>query len=202
MGHAGETPMNKLILTGILLLTGLGCQGNTLIGGADGGRCHVTFPASGFFGANILYPGNDTFQSSWGFSTVRYELVVQHDATEMVTVNMRLLSDLSGPGNWSAGGSANDWRDTTSLDAGTWVESFSTPMVTGVAEETIYFTFSGRAQVDVYTCGSTTPALTKTISWSAPDGGWTATDGGGTATDGGGRPTDGGGTATDGGARD
>jgi hypothetical protein len=164
--------MKNMVLGGVLLLSGLGCQGSTLIGGTDAG-CSVTFPQSGFFGPNILYPGNDTFVAQPDLSAAHpYELVVQHQSTETVTVNMTSLSDR---GLWYVGGQANDWRFseyTGGPDAGALgSQSFQAPNVTGEFEESIFFDRTGQARLDVYTCNSTTPSMTKIVSWSPPDGG-------------------------------
>jgi hypothetical protein len=191
--------MTKLSLVGLVLLSGVGCQGNTLIGGTDAG-CGATFPKTGFFGPNILYPGNDSFVSEW--AATKYELVAKHQATETVIVTMTLLSDQGG---WSPGGSANDWRFTpfgSVPDGGVAPsQTFEAPNVTGEFEESIVFTGTGRAQLDLFTCGSTSPSSSKIITWSPLDGG-VAFDGGtpldgGPVSDGGavfdgGRPRDGG----------
>jgi hypothetical protein len=160
--------MKKMILGAVLLLSGLGCQGSTLIGGTDGGACHATFPQFGFFGENILFPASDTFASL----RPTYELVVQHDASEQVRVVMSLLS---GDGIWYVGGYANDWRFTNysgEPDGGpAGTQTFEAPNVTGEFEESISFTNAGRAQVTVFACGSTTPTMSKVISWGPYDGG-------------------------------
>jgi hypothetical protein len=162
--------MKNTILAGLLLASGLGCHSTTMIGSTDASHCNVTFPQSGFYGPNILYQGNDSFVSSPGFPYRLYELVVQHDAMSPITVTLTLLE---GP-VWQVPGNALDWHYKFSDGGGFFgvggSESFEAPNVTGEFEEAIYFQNSGRAKLDVYECGATTPTFSKTISWSLPDG--------------------------------
>ncbi|HXJ19442.1 MAG TPA: hypothetical protein VMT03_04345 [Polyangia bacterium] len=169
--------MNKLVselaLGGVLLVAGIGCQGSTLIGSADAG-CRPTFPQAGFFGPNILYPANDTFVAEPDLAgTDQYELVVQHQSTETVKV---IMTSLSNQGIWYVGGPANDWKFTPyggAPDGGAsgGTQTFQAPNVTGEFEESIFFDRTGQARLDVYACDSTTPSVSKVISWSPPDGG-------------------------------
>jgi hypothetical protein len=164
--------MKNAILTGLLLASGLGCQGTTSIGGTDASNCNVTFPEMGFYGPNILLPGSVSFVSGRNIYDPMndYELVVQHDAAAPVTVYMTLLSGSV----WYVRGQADDWHvglfDGNS-DGGTGSQEFEAPNVTGEFEESISFQYSGQARLDIYECGGATPTLSKTISWLPPDGG-------------------------------
>jgi hypothetical protein len=164
----------KTILAALLLTGGLGCHATTLIGGTDAGTCGVTFPKSGFYGPNILAPGNDSFVSSPGFSeTTHYELVVQHDATESVMVNMTLLT---AGAVWFIDGQANDWRVSV-WDGGVGgTQTFEAPSVTGEFEQTITFSNNGEARLDIFECAAANPTVSKTITWSVPDGQVPTTD--------------------------
>jgi hypothetical protein len=155
--------MKNIILAGLMLVSGLACQGTTSVGGADAG-CDVTIPKDGFLGPNILYMGNDSFQGQPAPQLQLYELVVTHDVSANVRVKMTLLS-----GNpWSIPGSANDWH-VTLFDSTSNSQMFEAPNVTGEFEEALYFDYTGTARVDLFECGATTPSLSKTISWSSPD---------------------------------
>jgi hypothetical protein len=190
----------KKLLAGLLWASALGCQATTLIGtakGTDGGddavvsSCNVTFPDSGFYGPNILAPGRTSFNSTpfLGGPAMVYELVVQHDATAPVAVKLTLLS---GNGVWYIGGYAADWRASNYNGVIGGSQIFQAPSVSGEAEESIYFVKSGQATLEVSgACGPDAPMLSKTISWSAADGGaLSPTDGGVFVQDGGPSPWD------------
>ncbi len=79
--------MNKALLTGLLLVCGLGCKSSTLIGIADGSvdaGCGLSYPQSGFYGPNILYPGFTSPFVSHG-DMAFYEIVATHPAGATVT---------------------------------------------------------------------------------------------------------------------
>jgi hypothetical protein len=159
--------MNKILLTGLVLVCGLGCGASTLIGKADGGGCGVTYPENGFYGPNILDPGVTFFADHDWSVPPYYELVASHPLGATVRVNM---TPLWGVG-FDYGGPAFDWRvldDPTTGD-----ESFQTPDVAAVSESTIAFFQSGQARLDIFECGAATPTSSKTISWAstAPDAG-------------------------------
>jgi hypothetical protein len=164
--------MNRILLTGLVLVLvlvcGVGCGASTLIGKTDGGGCGVTYPESGFYGPNILYPGLTSLTSQPSLSTIappNYELVASHPLGATVKLNMTLLSGSV----WYIGGAANDWRATL-YDSTTGEQTFQTPDVAAVSESSIFFVQSGEARLDVFECGSATPT-SRTISWSVGDAG-------------------------------
>jgi hypothetical protein len=151
--------MKKMILAGLFVASALGCHATTSLGGADGG-CNVTLPEAGFYGPNILYPGEVSFVSYGVTPESYYELVVGHDADAAVSVKMTLLSGSA----WYIGGQSTDWR-VTLYDGTTGTQTFGAPGVTGEFEESIFFAGTGQARVDVFECDASSPTLSKTISW-------------------------------------
>jgi hypothetical protein len=151
--------MKKMILAGLLAASALGCHATTSLGGADGG-CDVTLPKAGFYGPNILYPGDVSFVSYGVTAESYYELVVDHDAGAAVSVTMTLLSGSV----WYIGGQSADWR-VTLYDGTTGTQTFGAPGVTGEFEESIFFAGTGQARVDLFECDASSPTLSKTISW-------------------------------------
>jgi hypothetical protein len=169
MGVRGETVMKPVFLTALLLACALGCRSSTLIGvadaAADAGGCGVSYPQTGFYGLNILYPGLTSFPSV--SSTSSYELAADHAAGATVTLNMTLLSGTV----WDIGAFGGDWRFTT-YDYMTGEQTFSTPNVAGGSESSMFFSGNGEARLDLFECGSTTPTSSKTITWyDGTDGG-------------------------------
>jgi hypothetical protein len=168
MGLRGETVTKRIFLTALLLACALGCRSSTLIGdadaGVDAGRCGVSYPQTGFYGLNILYPGLTSFPAG---GTSSYELAADHAAGATVTLNMTLLSGMV----WDIGAFGGDWRFTT-YDGTTGEQTFSAPNVAGESESSIFFYGNGQARLDLFECGSTTSIRSKTITWSdGTDGG-------------------------------
>ena len=154
--------MNKILLAGLVLACGVGCGASTLLGKADGGGCGVTYPETGFYGPNILYPGVTSFADHDWSAPPYYELVASHPFGATVKVNMTLLWGLG----FDPGGPAFDWRmlQDPTVPAN---ETFQTPDVAAVSESTIAFFESGQARLDIFECGATTPTSSKTISWAS-----------------------------------
>jgi hypothetical protein len=161
--------MKKIFLAGLLLVCSLDCRSATLIGVADAdvndgavGGCGVSYPQTGFFGLNILYPGFTSFQS-FGI-TSSYELAANHAVAATVTLNMTLLSGTV----WEFG--TSDWLVTT-YDDMTGEQTFSAPNVVGESESSMFFSGNGRARLDLFECGAATPTRSKTITWYESDAG-------------------------------
>ena len=158
--------MKRILLTALLLACALGCRSSTLIGvadaSADAGSCGVSYPQTGFYGLNILYPGLTSFPAS---GTSSYELAADHAAGATVTLNMTLLSGMV----WDIGAFGGDWRFTT-YDGTTGEQTFSAPNVAGESESSMFFYGNGQARLDLFQCGS--PIRSTTITWSdGTDGG-------------------------------
>jgi hypothetical protein len=164
MGVRGETTMKRILLTGLLLVCGLGCKAATLIGAADGAidaGCGVIYPQDGFYGPNILYPGYTTSFVTRGDNKAFYEIAATHPAGVTVTLKMTLLS---GP-VWYHGGYVDDWHVTTWDENSMGEQTFATPNVVGESETTIFFQQNGQARLDIFECGASTPTSSKTITW-------------------------------------
>ena len=123
------------------------------------------YPASGFYGDNILAGNCTSFTSS-----VDYELGVMGTTSATVQVTLTALS-LPGAGgrNGSPGwgyGLDGDWR-VTGYDPQTQQQIFQTRPLPG-NETMIKFRGTGSARVDIYECDLNTPARSKTITWAPP----------------------------------
>jgi hypothetical protein len=137
--------------------------------GQAGGSCqYLTYPASGFYGANILAGDCTTFTTS-----VDVELAVMWPSNFPTTVQvaLTLLSLSDGPPapalhpGWYIGGDG-DWR-VSQYDAQTQRQVFETRALSE-NETIIRFQGTGSARVDIYDCDPNTPTRSKIISWAAP----------------------------------
>lgn len=124
----------------------------------------LIYPASGFYGDNILADGCSAFTSS-----VNYDLAVtlpSTSATVQVTVTKLSVSGAagrSGSSGWYYGNDG-DWRVKT-YDPQTQTQLYQTRPISD-NETLITFMGAGTARVDIYECDLTTPARSKTISWA------------------------------------
>ena len=135
--------------------------------GHSGDACYqLTYPASGFYGDNILAADCTTFTSDGA----GYELAVMGPTTfPTVQVTLTLLSltgtrtaPLPQPG-W-AYAVDGDWR-VKAFDTGTQQQIFQTRPLSD-NETNIRFSGAGSARVDIYDCDPNTPTRSKIISWA------------------------------------
>jgi hypothetical protein len=164
--------MRNMIISGVLLVSVLGCQGTTSVAGAVSG-CQVTLPTAGTYGPNILYAGTDFAASPDGpAAPTEYELVVDHAANTLAKVDLTLLA---GQGIWVYGQDASDWHVASYNGAIGGTQRFDTSGlaggIPGEIEESIYFTGSAQARLDLFECGAATPTLSKMIGWGLTDAG-------------------------------
>lgn len=127
------------------------------------------YPASGFYGDNILAGGCTTFTSS-----VNYDLAVRLPSTSAtVQVTLTALSFSGGAATAGRSGSSSpgwyyvvdgDWRVKT-YDPQTKTQLFQTRPLSE-NETMMKFEGVGSARVDIYECDLNTPARSKTISWA------------------------------------
>jgi len=115
----------------------------------------IDYPANGFYGENLLYG-----PYSWVTPGAQLEMAAKLGPSAAVRIKMTLLSG----GTWFIGGMSGDWR-FTQFDFNTGVQSFQAPDPGRTVETTFMFIANGRALLEYFECGSTTPTGSKLILW-------------------------------------
>lgn len=143
------------------------CQSYTNSAGAaghSGDVCNqLTYPASGFYGDNILAGDCTTFSSS-----AYYEIGVM-GPTALPTVQVTLTSLSVSGARWDGDLGWNytldgDWR-AKEIDAERRQQLFQTRALPN-NETMIKFFGTGAARVDIYDCDLNIPTRSKIISWT------------------------------------
>lgn len=121
----------------------------------DAAACGVTYPATGFYGDNILLP--------------RYRQVTAGGPTEMAAklgpnAVIRIKMTLISGSVWWIGGQHEDWLSTP-FNFSTGVQIFQAQDPGRTVEDSFQFPGNGRALVEYFECGSETPTATKLLLW-------------------------------------
>jgi hypothetical protein len=141
-----------------------GAGGSADAGGAAdasvGTPCGITYPESGFYGPNILFPDYTAFE----LMPKHYTMAAFVPAGAPLRLRITKLN-----GSWGLFFSDTDWRSMGNAD----IAQDFVPIDTGaghVAEANITFMGNGRARMDFFECGSTTPTRSKVYMWGNGEG--------------------------------
>jgi hypothetical protein len=129
--------------------------------------CPITYPDTGFFGENILYPGRTSFVAD-----VRATPPGQYEFAADVPLGFSLIFTitlLGGTGGDPLTGpiwyySESDFR-ATAYDRATGLQTFQS-RIPGRNEGIITFSGTAQGRIDYYECGSPTPTRVQLINWA------------------------------------
>jgi hypothetical protein len=123
----------------------------------------VAYASNGFYGPNVLYSGNNIFVNN--ANSPQYDFLAEVAPGASVTIKMTGTAGdfrpVPGADGW--GSSDSNWL-TTTFDFTTGEQTFKTrnPYT---SEARMVFLGTGKARIDYFECGSSTPTRTKTIAW-------------------------------------
>src|SRR5260370_39013402 len=123
----------------------------------------IEYPASGFYGDNVLFPSFDHVASAAEAGKVEM-------AAKLVTPgSLKLKMTLIDGSEWGLS-SGGDWR-FTNWDFATKSQLFEPKNAGQTSEIQLSFYLSGKALIEYFECSSANPTRTKTLSWGDVDGG-------------------------------
>lgn len=129
----------------------------------SGGGCPITYPPSGFFGPNILYPQATPFATGVTSPYTMAAIVPLGYALTLKLTNLGGTGVVPGLGpTWAL--TQDDFRESV-FNKTTHEQIFEARLV-GINEVEISFEGTGSARIDFFECGSITPTKTETIYWA------------------------------------
>jgi hypothetical protein len=144
---------------------GTGNAPSSVVGGTGGqaavnpGCGQITYPATGFYGPNVLDPAVTSFRSN----PASYELAADLPPGASITLKLTLVKG-SGTGVPWAHALDGDWR-VGDFDAARGEQVFVSRS-SGRIETRIFFLQRGEARIDLFECGAAAPTRTKNIQWT------------------------------------
>jgi hypothetical protein len=125
-----------------------------------GTPCGISYPESAFYGQNVLYPNHTAFE----LMPKHYDMAAFVPAGASLHLRITKLN-----GSWGAffNVAGNDWRMMGNAE----VAQDFVPIDTGrMIEADVMFMGNGRARLDFFECGSTTPTRSKVYIWGNGEG--------------------------------
>lgn len=150
----------------------------------------IDYPATAFYGANVLDPSATTFTATTFTATPSAVLVYDFAATLSADASLRVrMTDLDpaspdggsgggGPGPralfgfgniWLISGDGSDWL-VTDFDTTTGVQVLEAHGTQKTLDLQFSFSGKGRALVEYFECDEAAPTRSKTIAWSSSGG--------------------------------